>query len=288
MTQPRVLVGVGGTGGWQALAWAVAYTSGINGRLTVCHVLPDDPGLDNSDRVPLTRVEIIHPGLARAVAGARDRLGGHRVAVAIRGGDPAVALADLARDADLLVIEPPRRPVASSTAYRLVERPPCPVALIRPVPDGRAAPFAGHVVVGVDSDPGSIAALEFGFAYAATFRLPLAAAHVTERQQVDYWFDETLLETSFAVEPAALELLAVEVEPWSHKYPSVPVKRAVFAGAPVDGLLRAATGARVLVVGTAGTAGSPSGAVAGRVLAHAAGPVVLVPAGKEHGKEQRP
>lgn len=281
VTQSRVLVGVGGTGGWQALAWAVAHASAVNGRLTACHVFPRNPGLENGDRVPLARVEIIHPGLARAVAGARDRLGGQRVAVAIRAGDAATALADLARDADLLVIGAPRRPVDESTAYRLAERLPCPMAVVRPLPDGRDAAFAGHVVVGVDSSPGSTAALEFAFGYAAAYRLPLAAVHVADAQPVDYWFDETLLETSFTVEPAALELLAVEVEPWSHKYPSVAVKRGVFAGPPVAGLLRAATGARLLVVGTGG---STRGPVATAVLARAAGTVMLVPA----GKEQRP
>ena len=55
--------------------------------------------------------------------------------------------------------------------------------------------------------------------------------------------------THFVAEPAGLDLLAQEIEPWAAKYPEVCVKRGVFAGRPVDGLLRAASGAALLVVG---------------------------------------
>jgi len=39
---------------------------------------------------------------------------------------------------------------------------------------------------------------------------------------------------------------------WQHAFPDVAVKRAIFAGAPLSGLLRGADGAALLVVGDRG------------------------------------
>jgi nucleotide-binding universal stress UspA family protein len=77
----------------------------------------------------------------------------------------------------------------------------------------------------------------------------LVAVHATPRGSGDLWFDEILLETHLTAEPAALALLAEEVEPWHHKYPDVAVKRAVFVGHPLKALLRASNGADLLIVG---------------------------------------
>jgi nucleotide-binding universal stress UspA family protein len=103
--------------------------------------------------------------------------------------------------------------------------------------------------------------------------------HVTGDRRDDFWFDDTVLDAHFAAEPAGLDLLAAEVEPWTHKYPLVPVKRGVFAGRPAEGLLRAATGASLLVVGDRGH-GWPVrtvlGSVADRAIDRADGPVAVV------------
>jgi nucleotide-binding universal stress UspA family protein len=110
-------------------------------------------------------------------------------------------------------------------------------------------PFAGHVVIGIDGSAASRAAVEFGFQEAVLHRRPVAAVHVTTERREDFWYDETLLESHFVAEPAGLDLLAQEIEPWADKYPEVHVKRGVFAGHPIDGLLRAADGAALLVLG---------------------------------------
>jgi nucleotide-binding universal stress UspA family protein len=91
--------------------------------------------------------------------------------------------------------------------------------------------------------------LEFGFAYATKHRRPLVAVHVTTRTLGDIWYDDELPENRLTVEPAALELLAVEVQPWHHKYPEVAVRRAIYMGRPVDGIVRASGGATLLAVG---------------------------------------
>jgi nucleotide-binding universal stress UspA family protein len=100
--------------------------------------------------------------------------------------------------------------------------------------------------------PPARAALAFGFAFAATHRRPLAAVHVTLHDGNDFWVDDQMLETHLTAEPAALAMLATEVEPRAHGHPQVAVKRAVYADRPVAGLIRAAAGAGLLVVGDRG------------------------------------
>jgi nucleotide-binding universal stress UspA family protein len=80
----------------------------------------------------------------------------------------------------------------------------------------------------------------------------VAAVHVDDRRPGDFWVDDRYLETHFAAEPAALELLARDVEPVAADFRHVPVKRAVYGGDVVTGLRRAATGAALLVLGRHG------------------------------------
>jgi nucleotide-binding universal stress UspA family protein len=150
------------------------------------------------------------------------------------------------------------------------------------VPAGR---FAGHVVVGVDGSGPARSALEFGFGYAAQHRRLLAAVNVTAHTDYDVWVDDTLLETHLTAEPAALAMLANEVEPWHHKYPDVMVKRALFAGPPLAGLLRAADGAALLCVGDRGR-GPTTRALLGSV-SHAAVDRAGCPVAIMHGHERR-
>jgi nucleotide-binding universal stress UspA family protein len=241
-----VAAGVGGAGGWQALAWAAEEADRAGARLVIVHACRPGSPLDRLGGEPTSAlVELSEPPLARAVGAIRTRLGGQRVALTIRTGGPATALIDASAGVDVLVIG---AGTSGRTTRRVLRHAHCPVVVVRPVAHGRDAPFAGHVVVGVDGSAAGRAALEFAFAYADEHRLPVAAAHVSAHGD-DYFYDDTTLSMHFAVEPAALELLAAEVEPWSMKYPHVSIRRAVLCGAVVDGLVRTGDGAHLLVVG---------------------------------------
>jgi hypothetical protein len=87
----------------------------------------------------------------------------------------------------------------------------------------------------VDGSPASAAAVRLGFAYARRHNLPVAAVHVDDHRPGDFWFDDRFLETHFAAEPAALALLARDVEPVAARFRHVPVKRAVYGGETVTG-----------------------------------------------------
>jgi nucleotide-binding universal stress UspA family protein len=238
---------VGAAGGWQALAWAAEEADRERARLAIVHVCPPDSALSRLSGEPAAAlVELSDPALARAVGAIRTRLGGHRVALKVRTGDPATALIDASAGVDLLAVG---WGTSGRTTRRVLRGAHCPVVVVRPVEPRPGAPFAGHVVVGLDGSAASNAALEFAFTYAGEHRLPVAATHVSAHGDDDYFFDDTTLSTHFAVEPAALELLGAEVEPWSRKYPHVNIRRAVLCGAVVAGLIRAAAGARLLVIG---------------------------------------
>jgi nucleotide-binding universal stress UspA family protein len=258
-TQPRrwtTVVGVGGDNSWQTLAWAVADATVTGGRLLVSHVCRPDSGLaSHRGQIPLAVLELTDPPLARAIAAARDRLGGHRVVLNIATGNVGDALVRAAEAADVVVLGAPRLTGwagRASTTHDVIRRAPCPTVVVRPVSDCEPGPFAGQIVVGVDGSAPARAALEFAFGYAAAHRRALAAIHVSRPAHGDLWFDDAMLETQVVDEPRGMALLANEVEPWRHRFPAVPVRPALYGGRPLPGLLRAAAGARLLVVGDHG------------------------------------
>jgi nucleotide-binding universal stress UspA family protein len=249
-----IAIGLGGAGSWQALAWAIEEAERTHTRLVLMHVCAPASPLDLYTGDPTTaEVELIDPNLARALGNARARLGGHRVVLKIRSGDPAGRLVEASAGVGLLVIGAGQD---GHTVRRILRHAHCPVVVVRP-----GAPFAGRVVVGVDGSVASQTALEFAFAYAAEHHLPLAAVRVA----------------TFA-DP---EPLAADVEVWARKYPDVALHMAVVGGSVPDALIRAADGARLLVVGDKrrGVIGrARTGDVPLTVAAGAPGPVAVVPA----------
>lgn len=248
-----VVVGVGVDRGWNALAWAADEVAADGGRLVVCRVCPPTSALaDPSVTRSLRRIEMGDPLLARALTAVRARLGGDRVDLSMPVGTPGPVLSRAAAGAELLVIGGAGfddRPGAGATTRHVAHHAPCPVVVVHAIDTVEAAPFAGHVVVGVDHDRSDSHAVELAFRFADRYRCPLAVVHVASHHDDDYWFDDTTLSTHFVAEPADLELLALAVELWQYRYPHVPVKRAVLGGPVVDGLLRAGARSRLLVLG---------------------------------------
>jgi nucleotide-binding universal stress UspA family protein len=190
-------------------------------------------------------------------------------------------LLGLVTGSDLLVVGPPssgRWTHWGSTSQHVARHAPCPVVIARAAPPAGSAPFTGHVVVGVDGSAAGHAALGFGFEYAHLHGLPLVAVTVTADAGRDIWYDDQLLEAHLTTEPVALSALAAELEPWEHQYPNIWVKRAVFGGRPIDGLLRAGEGARLLVVAAhSGRSGRRIllGSTSLDVISRATGPVAV-------------
>lgn len=251
-TAERVAVGVEvSRSGLAALEWATAETAGTGAHLTICHVQghDDDEGPSDLRNLGLTR-----PDLERYIRRSRQRVGAGHCSVELPPGDLVSALLALSERADLLVVGSRDKadPLHRSVASRLAAQARCPVVIVRPLLGQEVAPFAGHVVVGVDGTPPSAAAVRLAFAYAGRHGRSVTAVHVDDRRPGDFWFDDRFLETHFTVEPPGLDLLARAVEPVAARHPHIPVQRAVYGGDPVTGLRRAAAGAALLVLGRHG------------------------------------
>jgi len=279
----RVGVGVDDTdAGRAALAWAIAEAATNGTGLTVCHVHWPRSGSPN---IPdLETLELTEPPLARLLREARQALGGARFEARFPVGDVTRCLLDLARTVDLLVVGGPAGDdrLHHRIPSRLAAISPQPLVVVRPTLPHRDAPFAGHVVVGVDGTAASRAAIGFGYRHAAAHRLPLALVTVDAHgdSDGDVWIDDRFLETHVVTPPAGLELLAAEWERVVVPRPDIALKRAVYSGAPVRALRLAAAGATLLVLGRHGDrlpAQLRLGSVAGAFAAHAECAVAVVP-----------
>ncbi|HWS35821.1 MAG TPA: universal stress protein [Actinoplanes sp.] len=280
-------VGIGGSGGSPALAWAAEQTDWTHTPLVLVHVCPPGSPLEHLTGGPApAELELIDPPLARAYAKTRARVGGQRVSLRIFGGDPSDRLAEASAGVRLLVIG---AGAGGRTVRRVLRQAHCPVVVARatPPPASRAL-FGGHVVIGVDGSSSSQTAMEFAARYADEHRLPLAAVHVSAASSDDHIYDDVTLSTQFTTEPAARELLADATEPWTVRCPAMPIRRAVLHGPVIEALTRAGVGARLLVVGDKrrGVIGrARTGDVPLTVATEASCPVAVVP---EHQHETGP
>lgn len=269
-----VLVGVDGSpAAASALRFAAQEARVRQQTLTLCHV--------GRTRVEETTDEVLDDAVLRAARIARQ------VPVRARSerGHPGEVLTALAAGAELTVVGSRGRGgftglVLGSVGLHVALRAPAPVVVVRPSPAARrAGPFAGHVVVGVDGSPASSAALQFGFAEADRRGCGLAAVHVHYLPPEDTYVDDRTLELHEEERTPGRDLLDEVVDPLAVRYPRVPVKRALHRAPAAAGLLRAAVGCTLLVVGRTGRGAAARllfGSVSHAMIHHARCPVALV------------
>jgi nucleotide-binding universal stress UspA family protein len=236
--------------GGATLAWALREATATRADLVVVRADVARQVLGPVARGSLRTLELVDASLARAVGAARRVVGEDRVHVVVDRDPAASVLIGAAGPGDLLVVGAPTRSgwwARASTTYRVITRACCPVVVVHPY--GRRGPYPDRVVVGVDGSPGSRAALEFAFAYAAQHSLSLVAATGGDGEAV---------------------------EPWRSKYPEVPVGWCLVGADPLTDLRAAAEGAALLVVGTAGTGPAQLGSVARGLVEHAGCPVAVL------------
>ncbi|MEU2161549.1 universal stress protein [Streptomyces sp. NPDC019208] len=160
---------------------------------------------------------------------------------------------------------------AGSVVVPLAARALCPVVVVR---EPRTAPARQpRLVVGVDADSPSAAALAFAFGEAAVRGVALGAVSVGEPPVLPFTHRERARERQRG-------LLARTVADWSRRHPDVAVAGEVVSGDPVEELVKASTTALAVVVGRsrrhAGT-GRRLGRVVHGLLHRAGCPVIVVP-----------
>jgi nucleotide-binding universal stress UspA family protein len=221
--------------------------------------------------------------LRTAAGDAADLLGADRVRWSVVPGDPADALADAARHAELLVLG--RRGgggvsglLLGSTAAAVLAHPPCPV-LVLPDPTSAIVRPRRGVVAAVAGRPEDDAVLAFAVAEAAMRGTELLAVHAWQ----DVALETAVLSTSRLVDWAGVladeqRVLAEALAGWRDKEPDVPVREAVVRERAGRALLAAGLAAELLVVGVRRHRGLARMGSTTHAVAHRAPcPVAVVP-----------
>jgi nucleotide-binding universal stress UspA family protein len=197
----------------------------------------------------------------------------------IVAGVPVASLADLSKDAQMVVVGRHGRGLLQhllgSVSSGLTHHARCPVAVIHdeePLqPDAAFAP----VVVGVDGSPVSESATALAFDEASRRGVELVAVHAC----VDWggWGYPSM--DWPAVEPAGQELLAERLSGWQEHYPDVTIRRVVVANGAAARLVEESKRAQLVVVGShgrGGFAGMLLGSVSSAVVQAVRTPVIVI------------
>jgi len=255
----EVVVGTDGTASaLRAVAWA-ATEARLRGRpLRIVHVA------SYADAKAGRRHA--HGILGRALTVAHQQEHRATVTTELLGGNPAEALVETARGADLLVVgmisDEASDVLVHSVATTVVAKAVCPVTVVRGQQHARTASLP--VVLALADPDTDSAAVEFAFADADRQNGTLVVLHVAHGPHATSEM-ATALQT--------------RLQPWHDRHPAVPVEIRVEHGLAIEALLGGANQAR-MVVATRG-----HGAIAGAVLGSASRalvklstcPVTIVP-----------
>jgi nucleotide-binding universal stress UspA family protein len=165
-----------------------------------------------------------------------------------------------------------------SVSRQTAEHSSCPVIVVPPESDPR--PRRSEIVVGVDGSVASADAVRFAVEEASLRGFGLRAVHVWEHP-VSL---EGLRPVRYDEEAVAAEgtrLISEALAGWRDKDPGLRVAEQVVQGKPAAVLMEASRTAELVVVGARGRGGFSGlrlGSVSHKILHHAAGPVVVVPA----------
>ncbi|MGW3043988.1 universal stress protein [Kitasatospora sp. NPDC001159] len=260
-----VAVGVDGSDASLAAAdWAAREALLRDRPLRVLHALPLMPHLLPSWTAPArSGAELLHE-VQHLLAMRYPRL---RIRTEEAHDTVTATLLAAGEDADLLVLGArgsdgfPQLRVGSTTLH-LAARGGCPTVVIPPEPPGPQP--REQVVVGVDARRPAEAALDFAFAAAHRYRLPLRAVHAGAAPPTGRGSEAALLAGALAF--------------WKAAHPGVEVLEDVEHAGPGRTLVEVSGKARLLVLGRrpVGAVGL-LGPVAHAVLHHAACPVAIVP-----------
>jgi nucleotide-binding universal stress UspA family protein len=271
---------------WAALAWAEAdCIAGHAGkRLIVCRTYSTHTaGPLRRTPVDIASLELVDPEFAREIHQIRDRIGGEQVDVVLGVGDVADQVVALAEPGDVVVAAAPMAH-GSGSAVTLGAHSGTTVVAVRPTATRTdvAAPFAGHVVVGVDGGARDAGPIGFAFDYAARHGKPVIAVHAHESEPAGLWTDDTFMELHPMGHEFGLEMLDAAIAGAHADHPGVPVRRAVMRQRAGAALVHASDGAALLVVGDRGhraLARHLLGSVSRHVLMHAHCTVAVIHSG---------
>ncbi|HVX46776.1 MAG TPA: universal stress protein [Mycobacteriales bacterium] len=258
--------------GSPALMWAAADAAYRRVPLRLVHcVSRDSYASDVEDLLDacLNRVLDRYPDLAVTATVAEDP--------AARG------LLTESRDAAVLVVGKHRLHadhalLLGSTATDIAAHATCPTVV---VPEGpqQTDGLGRMVVVAVDGSAISRTALEFGFAEAQSRGISLTAVHVDEHSDVLAYARRTHSIVTLPVHSLEKDALSAFVDPVAIRFPDVEFSVTIQNGPTTAGLLKAGTGAELMVIGDTGLTAASStllGSVALALLERVPCPLAVV------------
>ncbi|KPI19071.1 UspA domain-containing protein [Actinobacteria bacterium OK074] len=296
---PPVMAGVDGSAESLAAAeWAAREAIRRDRPLRLLHVWNRHPGQDGPEPVTTAERHLAR----RALRQARERVlalsPGVRCEDEQIEGPATAALLHAAEDTDLLVLGSRGLSgvtgfLVGSVALGVTARATRPVVLVRaderaadehfPAPDGGDSTRTGYrdVVLGVDLGDPCDEVMEFAFEAARTRE---ARLHVVHAWQPPAPIGLGPGEIALLNGPQRAEewqgFLTAVLQVWREKYPGVDVVETVAEGRAQSALLRASSGAGLLVVGrhlTDRTVGPRIGPVAHAAIHYVGCPVAVVP-----------
>ncbi|MGV9343586.1 universal stress protein [Streptomyces spiralis] len=297
--QSPVVVGVDGSAeSLAATEWAAREAERRGRNLRLFHAWNWHPRHGEGARAEAVQRYLARRALSRAEERARGACPGLSLEEEQAGGPATAALLKAAGRAGLLVLGSRGLSgftgfLVGSVALATVARASCPVVLVRadeeaadehlPAADGSTSTGTGYrdVVLGVDVAVPCDEVIEFAFEEARLRHARLRAVHA--------WQQPSVLglgpgEIALVDDPRRAEewqgFLSAVLQVWREKYPEVEVVETVVREKPSTALVRASSGASLLVVGR-GPAKSPAGPRTGPVthaaIHHVGCPVAVVP-----------
>jgi nucleotide-binding universal stress UspA family protein len=283
-----IVVGIDGSdGGEVALRWALDDALVRNAPVQLICCNPRPLNLNWEGVLPTSGEDIDHVArrsadyvVERALERAREIAPALEITGEVVDGRAADVLSDRSADAAAVVVGSRRLKALGSTLLGsvgagLAAGARCPVVVVRG-PAGLAAERPA-VVVGIDGTDAAGPALEFGFAQASRYGLPLRA--------VMCWRPDPLAAMQWRAAPpppqrveAWLSEILADVQP---RYPDVAASGAVIRSHPVPGLVAQSAAEHLLVVHSRSRhalTGTLLGSVTQGVLHHATCPVAVIPA----------
>ena len=269
-----------------AVDWAARDAALRRVPLTLAHVLPGAamqswiqaplPAQYFADEKDAAR-QIMRDALKVAEAATRDAEL-FCVNQRVLSGQPTAALADLTKDADMVVVGrrgmgKVGRLLLGSVSAGLTQHAHCPVAVIHDEDPLIPHPAQAPVVVGVDGSPASELATAIAFDEASRRGVDLVAVHT--------WSDAgyALPEEGWSeIQPEEEMLLSERLAGFRERYPDVSTRRVLRPDRPAQALLEEAEHAQLLVVGShgrGGFAGMLLGSVGSQVVQSARIPVIV-------------
>lgn len=289
-THSGVIVGVDGSPGSKfAVQWAARDAELRNVPLTLVHVVPATAGAWlESSLVPEWMGAQRERGLqvldeALRIAGESCDRGQARISCEMPSGITVPALADMSKDAALMVVGclgtgTLRGRHLGSVSSGLVYHAHCPVAVIHDGVELTVETARAPVLLGVDGSPESEFATAIAFEEASRRKVGLVALHAWSPVGL---FDEIFSFPSPgwpALRAVEDEVLAERLAGWAERYPDVPVQRHIVRDEPARQLVETSEWAQLVVVGShgrGGFAGMLLGSVSAAVVLLARVPVIV-------------